>query len=155
VGGWVGKIVIPMPEALSFAESRRQKSSKYQYWYATKPPKNRRDMARHFKTEPTETVALFWISENTVSSSQLILCKLTRWGPHYNIATWNDWIISWISQFQKSSRRSGNDIWNNIAIMEDVLEIILAVGLQLGILEFLTKTKLVTIAFFLNTLTKV
>jgi hypothetical protein len=23
--GWVGKIVIPMPEALSFAESRRQK----------------------------------------------------------------------------------------------------------------------------------
>jgi hypothetical protein len=24
IGGWVGKIVIPMPEALSFAESRRQ-----------------------------------------------------------------------------------------------------------------------------------
>jgi hypothetical protein len=25
VGGWGGEIVIPMPEALSFAESRRQK----------------------------------------------------------------------------------------------------------------------------------
>jgi hypothetical protein len=25
VGGWGGQIVIPMPEALSFAESRRQK----------------------------------------------------------------------------------------------------------------------------------
>jgi hypothetical protein len=26
VGGWGGKIVIPMPEALSFAESRRQQT---------------------------------------------------------------------------------------------------------------------------------
>jgi hypothetical protein len=29
VGGWGGKIVIPMPEALSFAESRRQKMNLY------------------------------------------------------------------------------------------------------------------------------
>jgi hypothetical protein len=37
----------------------------------------------HFKnrTEPTET-ALFWIPENTVSSCQLILCQLSRLGPH-------------------------------------------------------------------------
>jgi hypothetical protein len=39
-----------------------------------------RDLARHFKTEPTKTVAFcFGIPENNVSSrSQLILSQLTR-----------------------------------------------------------------------------
>jgi hypothetical protein len=40
-----------------------------------------RDLARHFKTEPTDWYSsfLFWdIPVDTVSSSQLILCLLAR-----------------------------------------------------------------------------
>jgi hypothetical protein len=39
-----------------------------------------RKLVRHFKTEPTETVAFcFGIPEDTVSSSPFILCQLARW----------------------------------------------------------------------------